>query len=95
MFAWVIKILPYERIDLWEGIDIDRSNKSKECIIWHYWCFKDIGYKFEPHVCNGCLDISLMASGLENIAILNGKSLVIYLFYEIWLEMMKLYVELF
>ena len=95
MFAWVIKILPYERIDVWEGIDIDRSNKSKECIIWHYWCFKDIGYKFEPHVCNGCLDIWLMASGLENIAILNGKSLVIYLFYEIWLEMMKLYVELF
>ena len=26
----------------------------------HYWYFKDIGYKFEPHVCNRCHDISMM-----------------------------------
>ena len=63
----------YERIDVSEGIDINQSNKSKECMIWHYWYFKDIGYKFEPHVCNGCHDISMMAYELENIAILDVK----------------------
>ena len=45
-------MLQYERIDVSEGIDIKQSNKSKQCMICHYWYFKDIGYKCEPHVCN-------------------------------------------
>ena len=40
----------------------------------HYWHFKDIGFKFEPYVCNKLHDISMMAYELENIAILNVKS---------------------
>ena len=40
-------------------------------MICHYWYFKDIGYKFEPYVCNKCHDISMMAYELENVAILN------------------------
>ena len=20
------------------------------CMVCHYWCFKDVGYEFEPHV---------------------------------------------
>ena len=40
----------------------------------HYWHFKDIGFKFEPYVCNKFHDISMMAYELENIAILNVKS---------------------
>ena len=69
----IIKTLQYEKIDVSEGIDVNKSNKSKECMIFHYWYFKDIGYKFEPYVCNGCHDISMMAYQLENIAILNVK----------------------
>ena len=30
-------MLEYERIDISEGIDIDKTNKSKECDICHYW----------------------------------------------------------
>ena len=37
-------------------------------MICHYWYFKDIGYKFEPYVCNTCHDISMMAFELENTA---------------------------
>ena len=40
-------------------------------MICHYWYFKDIGYKFEPYVCNKCHDISMMAYELKNVAILN------------------------
>ena len=47
-------MLQYERIDVSEGIDINKSDKSKECMICHYWYFKDIGYKYEPYVCNRC-----------------------------------------
>ena len=35
--------------------------------------FKDVGFKFEEHVCNGCHNLLTMAHGLENIAILSAK----------------------
>ena len=44
-------------------------------MICHYWCFKDIGYKCEPNVCNGCHDTLMMANELENTAILNVKDI--------------------
>ena len=66
-------MLQYERIDVSEGIDINKSNKSKKCSICHYWYFKDIGYKFEPYICNGCHDISMMAYDLDDFIILNVK----------------------
>ena len=38
----------------------------------HYWYFKDVGYKFQPYVSNGCHGVSMMAYELKNIAILNA-----------------------
>ena len=35
--------------------------------------FKDVGFKFEEHVCNGCHDLLTMDYSLENIAILSAK----------------------
>ena len=43
---------------------------SFEC---HYWFFKDIGSKFEEHVCNKYHDLLTMAYSLKNIAILSAK----------------------
>ena len=34
---------------------------------------KNIGFKFEEHVCNGCHDLLTAAYSLENIVILNGE----------------------
>ena len=56
-----------------EEIGINETCASKECMIFHYWYFKDIGYKFEPHVCNGCHEKTREAYELKNIAILNVK----------------------
>ena len=36
-------MLQYNRIDISAGIDINKIDAPKECIICHYWCFKDIG----------------------------------------------------
>ena len=66
-------MLQYERIDVSEGIDLNKSDKSKECIICHYWYFKDIGYKYRPHVCNGCHDLSMVVHNLNDFMILNIK----------------------
>ena len=50
-------MIEYERIDISEGIDVNKTNLSKECDICHYWYFKDIGFKYEPYLCNGCHDL--------------------------------------
>ena len=50
-------MLQYDRIDISEGIDVNKTNLSKECDICHYWYFKNIGFKYEPYLCNGCHDL--------------------------------------
>ena len=52
---------------------MNKSNKSKECMICHYWYFKDIGYKYEQYVCNGCHDLSVMVYDLDDFVILKMK----------------------
>ena len=66
-------MLQYDKIDASEGIDINKTNESKECILCHYWYFEDVGYEFQPYVCNGGHVVSMMAYELKNIAILNAK----------------------
>ena len=66
-------MLQYERIDISEGTDFDKSDKSKECMICHYWYFKDIGCKYETHVCNKCHDLLIVVYYLKNFMILNIK----------------------
>ena len=60
MFVWImnnIKILYYNRTDISEGININRTSELKECDICHYWYFLDKGLKFQSDVCNGCHEV--------------------------------------
>ena len=66
-------MLQYQKIDVSEGIDVNKTSASKECEYYHYWFFKDVGFKFEEHVCNGCHNLLTMAHSLKNIAILSAK----------------------
>ena len=47
-------MLEYNRIDISEGIDVNKTCLSKECDICYYWYFKNIGFKYEKYLCNGC-----------------------------------------
>ena len=60
-------MLQYQKIDASEGIDLNKTGASKICELSHYWLFKDVGFKFEEHVCNRCHDLLMMASSLKNI----------------------------
>ena len=62
-----------KRIDILEGIDVNKKNLSKECDSCHYWYFKDIGFKYEPYLCNGCNDLMQKVMGFNNIAIVYIK----------------------
>ena len=66
-------MLYYDRIDISEGIDVNKTNASKECDICHYWYFLNYRYKFQQNVCNRCHDLLMMSMNLSKIAILNIK----------------------
>ena len=66
-------MLRYQKIDVSERIDVNKTNASKEYELCHYWFFKNIGFKFEGHVCNKCHDLLTMACSLKNIARLSAK----------------------
>ena len=66
-------MLQYNRIDVSEGIDINKTSVSKECKLCHYWYFKDVGYTFEAHVCNKCHNALMTTYKLKNTAIPNVK----------------------
>ena len=62
-------MLEYDRIDISEGVDVNKTNLSREYDICHYWYFKDIGFKHEPYLCNCCNDLMQKAMSFNNVAI--------------------------
>ena len=66
-------MLYFDRIDVSEGIDVNKTSASKECDICHYWYFLNYSFKFQPNVCNRCHDLLMMSMNLSDIAILNIK----------------------
>ena len=65
-----IKMLYYDRIDVSEGIDVNKTSKSKECDICHYWFFLNKRFKFQSYVCNRCHDLLMMSISLTDTAVL-------------------------
>ena len=66
-------MLKYDRIDISEGIDVNKTSASKKCDTSHYWYFKDIGFKYEPYLCIGCHDLMQKAMSFTNVAIVYVK----------------------
>ena len=52
-----IKRIEYDRIDISEGIAVNKTYLSKECDICRYSFFKNIGFKYEKYLCTGCHDL--------------------------------------
>ena len=59
------KMLEYERIDISEGIDLNKTVASKECDVCHCW--------YEPYLCNGCHDLMRKAMSFNDVAIVHVK----------------------
>ena len=66
-------MLQYEKINVSEGLDVNKTSASKECELCHYLFFKDVGFKFDYYVCNRCHDLLTMAYSLKTLAILSAK----------------------
>ena len=67
------KIREFDRIDISEWIDVNKTSGSKECDICHYWYFNDIGFRYESYLCIGCHDLMQKAMSFNNVAIVYVK----------------------
>ena len=65
--------IEYDRIDISGGIDVNKTNTSKEFDSCHYWYFKDIGFKYKPFLCNGSHDLMQDALSFHDVAIVYVK----------------------
>ena len=62
-------MIKYERIDISERIDLNKTNKSKECMLCHYWYFLNKNFSYGPYLCDGCYNIMQKSVDFKNIAI--------------------------
>ena len=76
-------MLEYDRIDISEGIDINKTNASKECDICHYWYFLHKIFRHEPYLCNGCHDLMQKAMNFNDVSIVSvkGSDYIIHCWY--------------
>ena len=62
-------MLKYDRIDISEGIDVDKTNKSKECMFYHYWYFLNKNISYGPYLCDGYYNMTQKSIDFKNIDI--------------------------
>ena len=62
-----------KRIDISEGIGINKTNKSKECMLCHYWYFLNKNFSYGRYLCNGCYNMVQKSNDFRNIAIVHVK----------------------
>ena len=68
-------MISYKKIDKREGIDFSKTKDSVECMIFHSYYFKDVGFKYQPYVCNACHDFVMTVQVLSDFFILTVKNI--------------------
>ena len=66
-------MLEYDKIDILEGIDINKASASKECDICHYWYFLNKNFSYDPYLYNGCRDLIQKSMNFYDVAIVSTK----------------------
>ena len=67
MFISKLKMLEYDKIGTSEGIDINKTNELKECMLCHYWYFLNKNFSYGPYLCDGCYNIVQKSISFKNI----------------------------
>ena len=63
-------MLKYDKIDITEGTDLNKSNKSKECVFCHYWYYLNKNFSYGPFTCDSCYNIVQKSIDFKDIAII-------------------------
>ena len=75
-------MLEYGRIDVSEGIDVNKTNKLKECRLCHYWYFLEKNFSYGPYLCDGCYNIIQKSNDFKNTAIVHVKKSVYRIYFQ-------------
>ena len=62
-------MLEYDRIDVSEGINNDKSDKSCECMICHHLYFLRMNFRFQAKVCDDCDNVTQKSMSFNGFAI--------------------------
>ena len=81
--AYIQKCQNTKELIFQKGLMLVKEICQKECDICHYWYFKDVGFKCEPYLCNGCHDLMEKAMSFNNIVIvyIKGSAYRIHFWY--------------
>ena len=66
-------MLKYYKIDITEGIDLNKTNKSRKCMFCHYWYYLNKIFTYGPFTCDGCYNIVQESTDFKNITIIHAK----------------------
>ena len=75
-------MLEYDKTDISEGIDLNKSSNSRECSLCHFWYFIDTfdelgihckNFDYQKYLCNGCHDMSMKTVSIKNLVIVYFK----------------------
>ena len=59
--------LQNERINISEGIYLNKTNQSKECMLCHYWYFLHKNFSYGLYLCDGCYNMTQKSIDSKNI----------------------------
>ena len=57
----------------YDRIDINKTNKSKECMLCYYWYFLNKNFSYGPYLCDGYYNIMQKSIDFKNIAVVYVK----------------------
>ena len=63
-------MLEYDRIDISEGIDANKTSNSRECSLCKFYYFLNTNFNYQMLLCDGCHNISMKANSMQNLAII-------------------------
>ena len=54
-------------------VDVIKTNKSKKCMLCHYWYFLHKDLSYGPYLCDDCYNFAQNSIDFKNIAIVHIK----------------------
>ena len=62
------------KLILLKEIDVNKTNKSRQCMFCHYWYYLNKTFSYGPFTCDGCYSIVQRSTNFKNIAIVHIKN---------------------
>ena len=66
-------MLKYDKIDVTEGIDLNKTNKSREFMFCHYCYYLNKNFSYGPFTCDRCYNTVQRSTDFKKIVIIYVK----------------------